>query len=290
MTVESVGDVQIATDDEVEVETPEVETPEVETPKEEPEAETPEEPTDEGEADAIVIAGEEDKPREKESEPIRNLRKENREKEKRIRELEERLQQATPAQSAPKLGPRPKPEDYDFDDERYAEAVEEYAKRKIEVEQAAKEVQKRAEEQQRSWNQKIERMQTRLAEIRIDDDEKDAAVFAVKSKLSTLQQTVIIQGSQDPAAVTLAIGSRPEKLKELAEITDPVQFAVALGRLEASMSVQKRKPATAPERKISDTARGAPVEKQRDRLIEQSESTGDLTSLVEQMRAQKARK
>ena len=56
------------------------------------------------------------------------------------------------------------------------------------------------------------------------------------------------------------------------------------------MSVKTRKPTTAPERKIVDTARGAPVEKQRDRLIEQSESTGDLTSLVESMRAQKARK
>lgn len=287
MRVEQIGDVEIATGDEVEAE-PENVTPEVNEPEAEPEAEEPKEPEGEGEADEIVIAGEE--PKEKESEPIRNLRKENREKEKRIRELEERLQQSQPTPSAPKLGPRPKPEDYDFDDERYAEAVEQYARQKLEVEQSAKEAQRRAEEQQRSWNQKIERMQTRLAEIRVDDDEKDAAVFAVKSTLSQLQQTVIIQGSQDPAAVTLAIGSRPEKLKELASITDPVQFAVALGRLEAQMSVKTRKPATAPERKIVDTARGAPVEKQRDRLIEQSESTGDLTSLVESMRAQKARK
>lgn len=289
MRVEQIGDVEIATGDEVEAE-PENVTPEVNEPEAEPEAEEPKEPEGEGEADEIVIAGEEPKPKEKESEPIRNLRKENREKEKRIRELEERLQQSQPTPSAPKLGPRPKPEDYDFDDERYAEAVEQYARQKLEVEQSAKEAQRRAEEQQRSWNQKIERMQTRLAEIRVDDDEKDAAVFAVKSTLSQLQQTVIIQGSQDPAAVTLAIGSRPEKLKELASITDPVQFAVALGRLEAQMSVKTRKPATAPERKIVDTARGAPVEKQRDRLIEQSESTGDLTSLVESMRAQKARK
>lgn len=286
MTVETIGDVTIETGDEEQPQTDEPEVAEA-TESEEPEAGTPEV---EGEADEIVLAGEEAKPATKESEPIRNLRKENREKEKRIRELEEKLQQSAPATPMPKLGPRPKPEDYDFDDEKYEAAMEAHTRQKIEVEQSAKETQRRAQEQQQTWNQKIERMQTRLTEIRIDDDEKDAAVFAVKSTLSTMQQTALIQGSSDPAALTLAIGTRPEKLKELASITDLVQFAVALGRLEGQMQVNKRKPSTQPERKIVDTARGAPVEKQRDRLIQQSESSGDLTALVESMRAQKARK
>jgi hypothetical protein len=287
MTVENIGDVTIAVEDEEQPQTEAPEVVEATESEETPEAEAPEV---EEEADEIVLAGEEPKPATKESEPIRNLRKENREKEKRIRELEEKLQQSAPTPSAPKLGPRPKPEDFDFDDEKYEAAMEAHTRQKLEVEQSAKEAQRRAQEQQASWNQKIERMQTRLTEIRIDDDEKDAAVFAVKSTLSTLQQTALIQGSSDPAALTLALGSRPEKLKELAAHTDLVQFAVALGRLEGQMQVNKRKPSTQPERKIADTARGAPVEKQRDRLIEQSESTGDLTALVESMRAQKARK
>lgn len=294
MPSETVGDVVIDTPDEIEIET---ETANEETPETASEPEAEPEPTPEGEPEAeahevdeITLAGEEAKPREKESEPIRVIRREIREKEKRIRELEEKLQQTQPTPSAPKLGPRPKPEDFDFDDEKYEAAMEEYTRRKLEVEQSAKEAQRRAEEQQKTWSAKVERMQSRIAEIKMDDDEKDAAVFAVKSTLTPLQQTALIQGSSDPAALTIAIGSRPEKLKELAGITDLVQFAVALGRVEAQMSVQKRKPATQPERKIADTARGAPVELQRNRLLEQSESTGDLTSLVDSLRNSKARK
>ncbi len=294
MPSETVGDVVIDTPDEIATETEDTtaETPET-APEAEADAESEAEAQPEGEAtevDEIVLAGEDAKPREKESEPIRMIRKEIREKEKRIRELEEKLQQTQPTPSAPKLGPRPKPEDFDFDDEKYEAAMEDYTRRKLEVEQSAKEAQRRAEEQQKTWSSKVERMQSRIAEIKMDDDEKDAAVFAVKSTLTPLQQTALIQGSSDPAALTIAIGSRPEKLKELAGITDLVQFAVALGRVEAQMSVQKRKPATQPERKIVDTARGAPVELQRNRLLEQSESTGDLTSLVDSLRNSKSRK
>ena len=86
----------------------------------------------ETESDEVVVSIGEDAPPAEEEEVrapewVRELRKTNREKERRIRELEARLS-ATTTEIKPvvTLGPKPKLDDYDYDTELFEQAIDQW--------------------------------------------------------------------------------------------------------------------------------------------------------------------
>lgn len=212
---------------------------------------------------------------------VKDLRKQSREDKKRIKELEAQVQQAKPAEKLIEVGAKPKLSDFDYDEDQFESAVEQWHERKRQVEQ--QQAAKRAEEEQaqQAWQSKMqsyeERRQTVAAKVRDFEEVEEAA----KDKLTPTQQGILIHAAENPELIMYHLGKHPNKAKELAEITDPIQFAFAAAKLDSQMKIQTRKPSTQPERKPSGSAglAGA-VDQKLAQLEAKAAKTGDRTELI----------
>lgn len=212
---------------------------------------------------------------------VKDLRKQSREDKKRIKELEAQLQKSQPAEKPIEVGAKPKLSDFDYDEDQFESAVEQWHERKRQVEQ--QQAAKRAEEEQaqQAWQSKMqsyeERRQTVAAKVRDFEEVEEAA----KDKLTPTQQGILIHAAENPELIMYHLGKHPNKAKELAEITDPIQFAFAAAKLDSQMKIQTRKPSTQPERKPSGSAglAGA-VDQKLAQLEAKAAKTGDRTELI----------
>ena len=212
---------------------------------------------------------------------VKDLRKKEREARKRIKELEAQVQQAKPAEKPIEVGPKPKLSDFDYDEDQFESAVEQWHERKRQVEQQQASKQAEEEKAQQTWQSKMqsyeERRQTVAAKVRDFEEVEEAA----KDKLTPTQQGILIHAAESPELIMYHLGKHPNKAKELAEITDPIQFAFAAAKLDSQMKIQTRKPSTQPERKPSGSAglAGA-VDQKLAQLEAKAAKTGDRTELI----------
>jgi hypothetical protein len=244
----------------------------------------------ESESDEVVVSiGEDAPPAEEEvraPEWVRELRKTNREKERRIRELEAKLS-ATTTEIKPvvTLGPKPKLEDYDYDSDRFEQAIDQWHDRKREHDREAEQALQSEQQQQKAWQAKLDDYGKAKAELKVRDYED--AEETVQQILNVTQQGVVLQGCDNPALVVYALGKNPKKTAELAKLTDPVKFAFAVAKLEKELKVTNRRAAPAPERVVSGTGRSSgAVDSTLERLREEAARTGNMTKVI-QYRAQK---
>jgi len=247
------------------------------------EGETP--PAEEVESEIVVSIGNEEPPPEPDASQeapawVKDLRKQNREQQKRIRELE-RSMQAPAAQGETNTAPPKKPTlaDVDYDTGAYEAKRDDWYKAKAAYDQQANERQRKQDEVKGAWEAKISGYNTAKAELKARDFDDAEAVIA--DVLSVTQQGIILDGAEKPALLIYALGKNPKKAAELAAITNPVAFAAAIGRLEASLKVTQRKPSAAPEQIPSGNARktGA-VDNTLERLREEAGRTGDFTKVM----------
>ena len=239
-----------------------------------PEAAAPDEVT--------VSIGDETPPAEDEAERapewVRDLRKQHRELQRKVREYEAR-EQAAPAGPKP-VGPKPKLEDHDYDTDRYETALEAWYAQKAAADKAEREAQAQVEEAQKAWQAKLDGYGKAKADLKVRD--YDEAEHTVMETLNVTQQGVVLQGAENPALVVYALGKNPKRAKELAAITDPVRFAFAVAKLEAQLKITPRTKPPAPERSLP--AGTAPVSGGSDttleRLREEAVRTGDMTKVV----------
>ena len=247
------------------------------------EGETP--PAEEAETEIVVSIGNEEPPPEPDASQeapawVKDLRKQNREYQKRIRQLE-RNTQAPAAQGETTTAPPKKPTlaDVDYDTGAYEAKLDEWYKAKAAYDQKANERQREADAVKGAWEAKISGYNTAKAELKARDFDDAEAVIA--DTLSVTQQGIILDGAEKPALLIYALGKNPKKAAELAAIQNPVAFAAAIGRLEASLKVTQRKPSAAPEQIPSGNARktGA-VDNTLERLREEAGKTGDFTKVM----------
>jgi hypothetical protein len=231
--------------------------------------------------DVIVSIGEEAPPPEEQAHApgwVKELRKANREKEKRIRELEAKLNQS-PERKPVVLGVKPKLEDHDYDADKYEAALTDWFERKRQADTEAQKVQQAEQAQQRAWQEKLDGYGKAKAELRVRDFEDAEAV--AQELFNITQQGVMLQGADNPALVIYALGKNPKKAAELAKIEDPVKFAFAVAKLEKELKVTNRKAAPAPERTISSTGRvSGSVDSTLERLREEAARTGNMTKVI----------
>lgn len=222
---------------------------------------------------------------------IKELRKQNREKDKRIRELEQ-AQQAGQQQAAPAaqtLGPKPTPEDFDYDAEKYGEALVEWNGKKaaIDAQQAAARAEQEAVDA--AWKARLKSFETAKAALKVPDF--DDAEHVVDKTLSVNQRGLIIQGADKPELLVYALGKNPAKAKELAGITDLVKFAFAVAKLETQLKVAPRANVPpAPERQVRGSAGGATsIDSTEARLEAEADKTNDRTKLIAYRKQKKAK-
>lgn len=269
-------------------EKPEVEQPEpVEQAEQVEQIEQAEQPAEPAEPEElqVTIAGEEPEPEpERAPEWVRDLRKQHRELQKKVREYEEREK----AVAAPTLGPKPKLEDHDYDTEKYEVALEVWYRQKDKADAAKREQERAIEEQQKAWQAKLDSYGKAKADLKAKD--YDDAEAVVQEAMSVTQQGIVLQGADNPALVVYALGKNPKRAKELAAITDPVKFAFAVARLESQLKVTPKAKPPAPEKPMpTGTAPVSGVDSVLERLREEAAKTGDMTKVLRYKAQQKAK-
>lgn len=212
---------------------------------------------------------------------VKDLRKQSREDKKRIKELEAQMQQAKPADKPIEVGPKPKLADFDYDEDQFESAVEQWHERKRQVEQQQAAKQAEEEKAKQAWQTKMqsyeERRQNVASKVRDFEEVEEAA----KDKLTATQQGILIHAAENPELILYHLGKNPKKAQELSEITDPIQFAFAAAKLDSQMKIQTRKPSTQPERKPSGSAGLSGVVDQKLAQLEaKAAKTGDRTELI----------
>jgi hypothetical protein len=267
--------------------TPEVEELPVaeEQPEQAEQVEQAEQPAAEPEELQVTIAGEEPEPEpERAPEWVRDLRKQHRELQKKVREYEEREK----AVVAPTVGPKPKLEDHDYDTEKYEVALEVWYRQKDKAEAVKREQERAIEEQQKAWQAKLDSYGKAKADLKAKD--YDDAEAVVQEAMSVTQQGIVLQGADNPALVVYALGKNPKRAKELAAITDPVRFAFAVARLESQLKVTPKAKPPAPEKPMpTGTAPVSGVDSVLERLRDEAAKTGDMTKVLRYKAQQKAK-
>jgi len=212
---------------------------------------------------------------------VKELRRENKEKSRRLRELEQQIQQQTKPETAQVLPQKPTLENCDYDADKFEAELESWHDKK----RAADELKRKAEAEQdaakREWQGKLDAYAKAKASLKVADFEE--AEETVKSTLSELQQSVILGGAENPALLVAAIGKNSSKAKELAAIKDPVKFAFAVAKLETQLKVTPRNSNTAPppERVVRGNVAGAAtVDNVLEKLREEAARTGDMTKVI----------
>ena len=212
---------------------------------------------------------------------VKDLRKKEREARKRIKELEAQVQQAKPADKPIEVGPKPKLADFDYDEDQFESAVEQWHERKRQVEQQQATKQAEEEKAKQAWQTKMqsyeERRQNVASKVRDFEEVEEAA----KDKLTATQQGILIHAAENPELILYHLGKNPKKAQELSEITDPIQFAFAAAKLDSQMKIQTRKPSTQPERKPSGSAQlSGVVDSKLEALEKEADRTGDRSKVI----------
>lgn len=211
---------------------------------------------------------------------VKELRKASREKDKKIRELEAKLNAgAAPAAKPLALPAKPKLEDFDYDPDIYEEKLSEWFETKRRHDAQVEASKKAQEDAEKAWQDKLATYGKAKADLKVRDYE-DAEAY-VQDKFNVTQQGIILQGLENPALVVYALGKNHKKATELAGITDPVRFAVAVGKLETQLKITTRKSPPPPPKTVSGTGRvSGAVDSTLDRLRAEAEKTGDYTKVL----------
>lgn len=248
------------------------------------------EQSDEGEL--VVTLGEEPAPEEDESKApqwVRDLRKQDREKTRRIRELEAKLQQAQPQPAAVIVGERPTLAACDYDEDKFAAELDKWHERKAKADRQREEQERLQQAQQEAWQRRLGEYRKQAQSLRVPGFEQ--AEEAIKDTFSTVQQGLLIRACKTPALMVAALGNNERKARELAAINDPIEFVAEIVRLEAQVKTQSRKPATPPERMAprSSATSGAAIDNQLEKLREEAARTGDMSKVLAYKRQQKVK-
>lgn len=239
----------------------------------------------EGDDLVISLEGEEEAKPETESTEapqwVKDLRKEHRETVRKLRTLEaEKADREAKAgqQKQAELGEKPTLASCDYDEEVYEPKLADWYKRKSEIEARERDAQAQAERQNQEWQAKLEAHKKAASALRVSDYEE--ASEAVKEAFSDIQYAIMHE-ADNSAVLEYAIGKRPAKVKELAAITNPIKFAMALAKLETQVKTTAKKTAPAPETRVRASApvSGA-VDSKLAKLMEEADRTGDRTKVA----------
>lgn len=246
---------------------------------------------DEDDEDEVVISiGEESPPQDEEVRApawVRELRKSNREKERKIRELEARLNTTATETKPVALVTKPTLESCDYDSDEYEQKLADWYEHKREYDSAEANAVAQRDAESKAWQDKLDSYAKARASLKVRDyDEAEATAL---DTFNVTQQGIVLQGSENPALLIYAIGKSNKRAKELAAITDPVKFAFAVAKLETQLKVTNRRASTTPERTITSNGGrvSGSIDSQLERLRAEALKTGDLSKVMEYKRRKK---
>lgn len=216
---------------------------------------------------------------------VKELRIKNREQGKELKKAQAKLAELEAKEKEVSIGERPKIEDFDYDQPKYDDALLSWHERKRRIDEQKQVEINRAEEGKREYQESLNSYAQQKVELNVPDFEE--AEDEVQNHLSTMQQSIIVKGSQKSALVILALGKNPNVLQRIAAIKDPVSFAVEIGKIEAQLKTHSGKKAPPPE-KIIKSGTQKTANNTLDKLREEARKTGDMSKVMAYKRSLKA--
>jgi hypothetical protein len=249
------------------------------------------EQSDESEDDEITVTVDGESPPQDDEEEkaapkwVKDLRKKHVEAQRRIKELESKLEK--PQNTAPQPSKKPTLEDFDYDAEQFEAAYDQWK----ENERALKEQQAKREQEQearnKEWQDRLATYGKLKASLKVRDF--DSAEQAVLDRFDVTQQGVIVSGADNPALVIYYLGRNDARAEELSAIKDPVKFAFAIAKLEPKLKVTSKKSPPPPEKSVSGAGRtSGTLSSQLASAQAKAEKTGDYSDVFRIKRELKA--
>lgn len=285
--------------EEVEIEVEEVESEEVienevDEPTDEVEAEADndneegedEDQEEDGEMVVVLEGDEPEKDEDKEPAPewVKNVRKENKQLKRELKELKKskdvKTEEDTPLRARPKL------EDFEYDEDQFGDDLDKWVEEKQSFNASQKSKKDEVAAQTKVW-------ETRMSEYdegksSFNDDSYTEAETNVSDALDATRVGLIVDAFGSGAAKVVSyLGNNEDKLKELAAIKSLTQFTVAITRLEGKMTTQKRNIKPKPERRIKGGTPAPSGSKTLEQLEKEADRTGDRSKIVAFKRQQK---
>lgn len=224
-----------------------------------------------------------DEPEEEEDEAPdlpKKLRNEIKDRDRQLVVMRQQLDDAQ-RKSAPvkvEVGPKPRLEDFDYDEDKWDVAVDAWSDTKVQAaiqEQTAVKDDGLLEEAQND----VAKFQTGIQSLAFADAKQ--VTEAVASALPANLQYVIAATANDPATFTYALGKHPARLQEILSIKNPTKQIAAIVRMEATLKVGQSRKAPEPDRPQRGNASSATKpDKELARLQGDAQRTGDYTEYL----------
>jgi hypothetical protein len=204
----------------------------------------------------------------------KEILREKRELQRQNEELRAKLPQPVQA-----LATKPTLDQYDYDETRFSEAYDRWMEQKSShdaAERAKIDAQRKEHEEVENFKKSYA---ARKESLGVEDfEEAESEVGAI---LNQTQAGLLMRGADDPAVLVYALSKSPARLMDLAKITDPVKFTVAVAKLEISLATKKTS-RPAPEARIT-SERGTGFNSsnsQLEKLRDEAARTGDYSKVV----------
>lgn len=187
---------------------------------------------------------------------VKDLRKNNREKDKELRELRRQLEeiQSKPAEvQQPKsdaLPPKPTLESCDYDEAAFEQAVTDWHEKKSRAEQQKHQQERQQQENIQKFQQRLQKHQERATKLPVKDYRETEEI--VRRELPVIQQEILIHAADEGSElIAYALGKNPQLRQRVAAETDPIRAAFLLGQISKQVSLApKPKKAIKPEPEV----------------------------------------
>ncbi|MGK9174115.1 phage capsid protein [Yokenella regensburgei] len=188
---------------------------------------------------------------------VKDLRKNNREKDKEIRELRrqlEQIQSKPPEQQQPPqsdaLPPKPTLESCDYDEEAFETALTDWHEKKGRAEQSKQQQERQKQEIQQRFQQRIEAHKQRAAKLPVKDYQEMEEI--VRTEVPDLHKDILIHCADEGSElIAYGLGKSQQLRQRVAAETDPIRAAFLLGQISKQVSLApKPKRAIKPEPEV----------------------------------------
>jgi len=187
---------------------------------------------------------------------VKDLRKNNREKEKELRELRRQLEQiqTKPAeQQQPQsdvVPPKPTLESCDYDEAAFDAALTDWHEKKGRAEQSKQQKERQQQEHIQRFNQRLQQHNERATKLPVKDYRETEEI--VRRELPPIQQEILIHAADEGSElIAYALGKNPQLRQRVAAETDPIRAAFLLGQISKQVSLApKVKKAIKPEPEV----------------------------------------
>lgn len=191
-----------------------------------------------------------------------------------------RTSTATPAK--PVVGPKPTIEQFAYDADKYAAALDKWHDDRGKAERIEQQARDQQTQEERAWQTKVSGHEAKGKALPFKD--YDDCTAAAEAELSPVQRAIIVKGASNSALVMYALGRNIQKAEELAAITDPIEFAFAVADFQKGLSMKTRTPKTKPEPTVSSGAPASAVLSTEDKKLEELRAdaikSGDMSKLM----------